>query len=261
MALMISLVFGSVCISAIPIMAQEYFDTYHTADGTSDDYEYDYTADDYGSDGPPINDEKYECRTGPLEGIVVGSVEFCKFNKFDDKKDDRKDSRDNRTGTQGPPGATGATGPVGPQGPQGLTGPQGERGLTGTTGATGPASTVPGPQAPMGFNEINGVNGTQGPMGFNGTNGVNGTQGPPGPSQILSTQVYVLPSASNFTIGSSTAFCNLGDTVLSGGYIMPTAPGVDFEVRISQNTVNDNSWTVSTNGVAVQAIAFCFDNP
>ena len=49
----------------------------------------------------PTEDKKYECRTGPLEGFFVSSVEFCKF-KFDDK--DRKDIRDNRTGTQGPPG-------------------------------------------------------------------------------------------------------------------------------------------------------------
>jgi hypothetical protein len=56
----------------------------------------------------PTDDKKYECRTGPLQGIFVSSVEFCKFNKFD--KDDRKDN--NRTGTQGPPG------PPGPPGPQ-----------------------------------------------------------------------------------------------------------------------------------------------
>ena len=47
----------------------------------------------------PTEDNKYECRTGPLEGFFVSSVEFCKHVKFDDK--DRKDSRDNRTGTQG----------------------------------------------------------------------------------------------------------------------------------------------------------------
>ena len=40
----------------------------------------------------PTDDNKYECRTGPLEGFFVSSVEFCKF-KFDDK--DRKDIRDN----------------------------------------------------------------------------------------------------------------------------------------------------------------------
>jgi hypothetical protein len=50
----------------------------------------------------PTDDNKYECRTGPLEGFFVSSVEFCKF-KFD-KDDNRKDIVDKRTGTQGPPG-------------------------------------------------------------------------------------------------------------------------------------------------------------
>ena len=45
----------------------------------------------------PTDDNKYQCRTGPVEGFFVSSVEFCKHNKFDGK-DDRKDNRDNRTG-------------------------------------------------------------------------------------------------------------------------------------------------------------------
>jgi hypothetical protein len=40
----------------------------------------------------PTEVNKYECRTGPLEGFFVSSVEFCKHVKFDDK-DDRKDNR------------------------------------------------------------------------------------------------------------------------------------------------------------------------
>ena len=39
----------------------------------------------------PTDDKKYECRTGPLEGFFVSSVEFCKNVKFDK---DRKDIRD-----------------------------------------------------------------------------------------------------------------------------------------------------------------------
>ena len=66
-------------------MAQEY-------DKYSDSYYSTYQTDD----------KKYECRTGPLEGFFVSSVEFCKHIKFD-KDDDRKY---NRTGTQGPPGIT-----------------------------------------------------------------------------------------------------------------------------------------------------------
>jgi hypothetical protein len=77
-------------------MAQEY-DTY--SDSNYSQY--------------PTDDKKYECRTGPLEGFFVSSVEFCKHVKFD-KDDNKRDS--NRTGPQGP------AGPQGPPGPQGPTG-------------------------------------------------------------------------------------------------------------------------------------------
>jgi hypothetical protein len=72
----------------------------------------------------PIDDKKYECRTGPFEGFFVSSVEFCKHIKFD-KDNDKKEN--NRTGTQGPPG------PAGPQGETGVTGPQGIQGPPGIT--------------------------------------------------------------------------------------------------------------------------------
>jgi hypothetical protein len=49
-----------------------------------------------GSYGDRYNDhkdkiKKYECRTGPFEGFLVSSVEFCdaKHKKFDDRKDHR----------------------------------------------------------------------------------------------------------------------------------------------------------------------------
>ena len=36
----------------------------------------------------PTDDKKYECRTGPIEGFFVGSVEFCDAkHKFDDRKE------------------------------------------------------------------------------------------------------------------------------------------------------------------------------
>ena len=74
-------------------------------------------------------DKKYECRTGPLEGFFVSSVEFCKF-KFEDRKD-------NKNGTQGPPGAQGPQGPPGPAGPAGQQGLQGLQGLPGINGTNG----------------------------------------------------------------------------------------------------------------------------
>ena len=47
-----------------------------------------YDGDDSYYSQYPTDDKKYECQKGPLQGIFVSSVEFCKFNKFD--KDDSK---------------------------------------------------------------------------------------------------------------------------------------------------------------------------
>jgi hypothetical protein len=64
--------------------------------------------------------KKYECRTGPLEGFFVSSVEFCKNVKFD-KDNDRKDNRTGTQGPAGPQGIPGVSGPLGPPGPSGIT--------------------------------------------------------------------------------------------------------------------------------------------
>jgi Collagen triple helix repeat (20 copies) len=166
------------------IKAQEY--------GTYDDNMYSQY---------PTEENKYECRTGSLEGFFVSSVEFCKHVKFDK---DRKDTRDNTTGTQGPPG------PAGPQGIQGVPGSTGATGATGATGPAGAASTVPGPK---------------GPPGINGTNGVNGTQGLPGPNQILPANLYynagnevTISGTVTGTPGNSTATCQPGDIAIGGNF-------------------------------------------
>ncbi len=88
-----------------------------------------YDADGYSKYPTEVN--KYECRTGPLEGFFVSSVEFCKF-KFDDRKDNNRedDREDNRTGTQGPSGPPGPTGAIGATGPQGPPGPTSASGIT-----------------------------------------------------------------------------------------------------------------------------------
>jgi Collagen triple helix repeat (20 copies) len=207
------------------------------AQGYDDNYYGDASYTTY-----PTDDKKYECRTGPLEGFFVSSVEFCKHVKFDNDKVDK--NRENLTGTQGPPGPQGPpgqTGPQGPPGPPGVPGTQGERGLTGLTGPTGPASTVPGPQGSPGLNGTNGVNGTQGaqgergfngtqgiqgPRGFNGTDGVNGTQGPQGPAGpagitfLNPTIVYQETSLGEFEEDNlvGTALCDTGDFALHGTF-------------------------------------------
>jgi hypothetical protein len=178
----------------------------------------------------PTENKKYECRTGPLEGFFVSSVEFCKHIKFDN------DRKDHRTGTQGPPGPAGPPGLNGTQGPagsQGIQGPPGSIGATGATGATGPA----------GSSLINDTN-----------TYVNGTS--------------VIATAANQTV-LADAFCDPGDRVLSGGHsisdgAIPVFPGSIIQYSfLVDNT--QTGWSAhmlaSQAGSTLEVFALCFDNP
>ena len=137
-----------------------------------------------------------------------------------------KDRKDNQRGIQGPPG------------------PQGPTGATGATGATGP----------------------QGPPGATGAQGIQGIQGPPGPNQINSTSIYSVVGNFSSTApdGSalSIAMCNLGDSVLSGSYILSNA---DDATSVSDFALaTQDGWASLATGTvfaAVQTIAQCFNNP
>ena len=189
----------------------------------------------------PTEENKYECRTGPLEDFFVSSVEFCKHLKFDK---DRKDDRDNRTGTQGPPGPPGETGATGPPG---------------ATGATGP----PGPQ---------GIQGIQGPIG------PNGTQGPAGLNQINQSLVYTAGGNSSTTTdaplaeASAEAECEMGDVAIGGQFTISSDTNDSIgDIRYLTAGTNgplgnlDSYQTyIQTNNGSVQTISsvvVCFDNP
>ena len=193
----------------------------------------------------PTDDKKYECRTGPLEGFFVSSVEFCKFNKFD-KDDDRKDSRENRTGTQGPPGpqgppglngTQGPPGPAGPAGPTGATGPQGEQGERGLTGATGPT-------------------GMTGPAAVISNSSFYKTQG----------EVEPLPSVDPAS-RTATATCDSGDIAIEGNFfITQTEPQIPMDYLITEYfTTNEefNEYTAKIEGVGatLETQALCLDLP
>jgi Collagen triple helix repeat (20 copies) len=184
----------------------------------------------------PTEVNKYECRTGPLEGFFVSSVEFCKHVKFDN---DRKDNRDNRTAIQGP---------IGPVGPQGIIGPVGPQGIQGPIGPSG----------------------TQGPLG------PPGPPGPPGSSGNLvvnSTNLYQV--FGNITFGSNTrtstiAFCDLGDVVFEGGWDNLLSFGTsellafDGPITPTNSTVNSAYQLELISESAIgdyQAFAYCLDNP
>ena len=82
MALLMSLILGSGLAT---------FTNSNSASAQNYGYQDDYSYSDSSYSQYPTEDKKYECRTGPLEGIFVGSVEFCDAkHKF---KDDRKDHR------------------------------------------------------------------------------------------------------------------------------------------------------------------------
>ena len=179
----------------------------------------------------PTEDNKYECQTGPLEGIFVSSVEFCKF-KFDDRKDS---ARDNRTGTQGPPG---------PQGPQGI------QGLPGATGT----------QGPQGIQGLPGATGTQGPSGITQLNNAN--------TYNVTTDIIITFDGST-ALGQGIATCDVGDFAISGGYILDVQRTGGYELYILANSFDgDNAWKVRFNsdiidGSLLEGVvtAKCFDNP
>jgi hypothetical protein len=199
---------------------------------------YDKYGDSYYSQ-IPTQENKYECRTGPLEGFFVSSVEFCKFNKFD--KDDRKDIRDNRTGTQGPPG---------PQGLQGIQGPPGEQGIQGIQGPIGP-------------------NGTQ---GLAGPQGVQGPGGPAGITVLNTSNIYRAEGPRDVTSGADTtaesdARCDSGDLAIGG---LSNIEGTNAQIRNFGTTAllpepldfpERYRTAVTVTDGSVQSWATCFDNP
>ena len=192
----------------------------------------------------PTDDKKYECRTGPFEGFFVSSVEFCKHVKFDDnKRDHLRDN--NQTGTQGPPGPQGLSGPAGPQGIPGVSGPPGPQGIQGIQGSIGP-------------------NGTQGPPGPAGASGI--TRLNSSNAYELASDIIPIPPGSGF---GTLLLCDLGDTVISGGYNLENTAPFSSVINVLDNHPSGlDGWFVNivysnATGASAQMtiIANCFDNP
>jgi Collagen triple helix repeat (20 copies) len=199
-----------------------------------DDYYYSDSYSQY-----PTDDKKYECRTGPLEGFFVSSVEFCKHVKFDNNKDHRdgKVGPQGPTGPQGPPGFNGTQGPQGPAGPAGPQGIQGIQGLTGATGATGPS----------GITTLNSTN------------------------LYSNISVAVVP---NGEMNGTVAFCDEGDALLNGGYFVLTSEPINskinvlFDAAVTATSSFNDAYAVTiaySNATGTVALLFvgaqCFDNP
>ena len=81
--------FGLLASSLVMLAAMPLFNNNNTV-AMAQEYDNNYYGDDSYYSKYPTEDKKYECRTGPFEGFLVSSVEFCKHVKFNDK--DRKDN-------------------------------------------------------------------------------------------------------------------------------------------------------------------------
>ena len=178
----------------------------------------------------PTDDKKYECRTGPFEGFFVSSVEFCK--------------RDLPIVNGG--GDNGGNITIGPQGSQGPVGPVGATGATGSQGA-------------MGLQGLPGLNGIQGPQGISG------------PNQISPTKYYIINGTPDDTpnlplaTASSTANCNPGDVIVSGGFNITSTDQPGFTgIRgiITEPLIGFNGWNTTITGplFEITTKALCFDN-
>jgi hypothetical protein len=110
----------------------------------------------------------------------------------------------------------------------------------------------------MGFNGTQGPAGTPGTPGAPGAAGATGAQGPPGPSQINATLLYTVNGTT--LAGTSTAFCDVGDFVLGGGFRVTTPANNQIPV-ISAPLFTENGWRATIFGSStITATAMCFDN-
>jgi Collagen triple helix repeat (20 copies)/Glycosyl hydrolases family 16 len=188
-------------------------------------------------------------------------------------------------GPPGPQGSVGATGPRGEPGSTGPQGPKGDKGDPGPVGATGPRGE-PGPMGPRG---LKGDKGDPGPMGLQGPKGDKGDQGPkgdkgdpglPGASGLagltyISASGRITPCNGSCTPILVAARCNLGQTVIGGGYKAFEALQV-LESRPGSSVNNDDtqggsagahdSWVVvaqnnTVNTITLDVYAICANLP
>ena len=88
--------------------------------------------------------------------------------------------------------------------------------------------------------------------------------GPAGPSQILTSDIYIVIGTPSAPGGTSTAQCNLTpavDTVLGGGFNVNPEANPNNEPRRSEPLPSETGWIAEANpGTVITAYAVCFDN-
>ena len=105
--------------------------------------------------------------------------------------------------------------------------------------------------------------GPAGPQGIPGIPGVIGPQGPAGPNELNSTSFYTI--LGDFTGETSTAFCNSGDTAISGGHHVNASVTDNVNIDVSEKLPNGQGWQTEIfdfgGNATVQTSVNCFNNP
>lgn len=130
---------------------------------------------------------------------------------------------------------------------------------------------VSGESTSLGCNNLSGQNiasgqqgeqGPAGPQGEKGDPGAQGSEGPTGPHSIEGKAYKVTGKAADDG-EISTAECEEGDTVISGGFRL-FKDSSTYEFRLNSVPTDDlDGWEVSASGgrADVTSVAICFDNP
>jgi len=108
-----------------------------------------------------------------------------------------------------------------------------------------------------------GTPGPAGPQGIPGIPGAIGPQGPAGPNELNSTSFYTI--FGDFTGETSTAFCNSGDTAISGGHRVNATVTENVNIDLSEKLPTGQGWETIIfdfgGNATVQTSVNCFDNP
>lgn len=105
--------------------------------------------------------------------------------------------------------------------------------------------------------------GPAGPQGIPGIPGAIGPQGPAGPNELNSTSFYTI--FGDFAPDNSTAFCNSGDTVISGGYRVNANVNEIVNIDVFEKLPTSQGWQTVIfdfgGNATVQTSVDCFNNP
>ena len=105
--------------------------------------------------------------------------------------------------------------------------------------------------------------GPAGPQGIPGIPGAIGPQGPAGPNELNSTSFYTV--VGDFAPENSTALCNSGDIVISGGHRVDASVTDNVNIDFSEKLPTGQGWQTIIfdfgGNATVQTSVYCFNNP